>query len=312
MKAEIMERFRAELSGSSQHTQKDRAFYAQKFLEFAGDRPFEEWNKRMVNDFLERLKDEGYAPGTIRKIYSIVKRVFDAAKSVYEADKYKLISSVNPNDPGALAQVLKAMALPGPTWDLGKRSAPRVNSRDTVKPTVTLEQIRAMVEAAKDLGDGYTPYLCLSSIYGLRRAELCRVRREHIDFEGRTIYILTAKGGEQRYQLLCEEAVPYLIECNFPPLSLFQMSSIYHRICAKAGIALEEGTGWHAPRRFLDTELVKLFGELPTHIFLRWKLSSSSQMVERYFSAGGDPIEIDKMVLKDHPVVPLWRPEKRR
>jgi len=61
--------------------------------------------------------------------------------------------------------------------------------------------------------------------------------------------------------------------------------------------------GWHSGRRYLDTQLVKSCGELYAHIFLRWKISTSPDMEVRYFSE--DPLEVDKVVLLEHPVVPL-------
>lgn len=307
-KNKIKSQFLSELSESSDHTKQGRIYYCGKFLDFAGDTPFSEWNKGLVTRFINQLRDEGYSPGTVRLAYSIVKRVFDAARSVHEADRVQLISSVNSNDPSAVAEVFKAMSLPGPNWDLGKRSAPKVETQDVVKPAVTLEEISAMVAAARSgvLTTGEAAYLALSSIYGLRREELCRVRPEHLDFDMKRIYVMTAKGGERRFQLLCNEILPFLRGYGFPPYSLFRMSELYHKICYKSGVEMKEGGGLHAIRRFLDTELVKACGELRSHIFLRWKISSSSLMVERYFSE--NPLDIDKFVLYNgHPVVPLWR-----
>lgn len=308
MRDKILEQFSAELSQSSSHTRGNRLFYAGKFLDFAGDRPLHEWNKTLVNDFLSRLREEGYAPGTIRFAYSVVKRVFDAARAVHEAERTRLISEVDPANPGAVAEILKAMSLPGPSWDMGKRSAPKVRSEDEVKPPSTLDELRAVTAAAKAgvLTPAETAYSVLSTVYGLRREELCRVRPEHLSFADKTIYVLTAKGGEQRHQLLCDEVIPYLWEYRFPEeYSPFRMSAMYWKIWDKAGLKPKDGSGWHSPRRYLDTALVNLFGELWAHIFLRWKISSSSLMTERYYSQ--DPLEIDREILERHPVVALWR-----
>lgn len=308
MKEAIKQRFLAELSRSSEDTQKGHLAVCQKFLNFAGGRSLSQWNGSLVNEFLDQLKAEGYAPGTIRKAYSIVKRVFDSAKAVHEAERIRLISEANPDDPGAVAEILKALSLPGPTWDLGKRARPRVDSEDVVKLAATFEELEAMIAAAKNgsLPPGASPYLALSSIYGLRREELCRVAREHLNFDEKTIYVLTAKGGERRRQLLCNEIIPYLAEYDFKKqYSPWKMSELYRIISAKAGIELKDGSGWHGPRYYLVSALVDLFGELHAHIFLRWKISSSSAMVERYYSV--DPLQIDRRILGGgHPLVPLW------
>jgi len=251
------------------------------------------------------MRKEGYSPGTVRWVYAIVKRVFDAAKAVHEAERTKLISKTDPKDPGAVAQLIKAISLPGPNWDLGKRSAPRVEAEDVVKPVASFEELRMMTTARDELTAQERAYLALSSIYGLRREELVRVRPKHFNFKEKTIYVMTCKGGERRNQLLCNEVMPYLRDYDFQAeYSLFQMSAMYHRICAKSGFRAKDGSGWHSPRRYLDTVLRDLCGELETKIFLRWRISASSEMVERYYSRS--PLEIDEAVLRVHPIVPLW------
>jgi len=302
MRNDVLERFKQELSQSSAHTLSSRTYYARKFLDFAGD-DLSTWNKETVRSFIRQLESEGYASGTIRMIYGVCKRTFDAAKAVHEAERTRLIRQVDPNDPRAVATVLQAIALPGPSWDLGKRSSPRVS--EEVKPAASFEEIEAMVKAVRGNSGPEEVYLALSSIYGLRRQELCLVRKEDIDFDKQTIFVKTIKGGERRDQLLCPEIIPILQTYDFKNYSVFQMSALYRRICAAAQVEVPDGCGWHAVRRLLDTELVKRFGKLDTHIFFRWKLSSSSLMEERYFTE--DPLAVDRRVLSNgHPFVPLW------
>ena len=307
---EILDQFASDLSRSSDHTREARLFYCKKFLEFAQNKPLIEWKaSHLVNEFISELEVEGYAPGTTRTILGIVKRVFDAAKTVYESQRTKRISEINPHDPVAVINFLKAISPPGPNWDLGKRWMPTVESSDVVNPASTFDELRAMIAATRN-GGPEAAYLALSSIYGLRRVELRRVRKEHLDFDEKTIYVMTAKGGESRKQLLCDEVIPILKDYDFKEeYSPFKMSQLYWIICAKAGIELKEGSGWHSPRRYLDTALVRIFGQLPAHIFLRWKISSSSIMTERYFSE--PPLEVDREILmgtngKIHPLVKEW------
>jgi len=243
----------------------------------------------------------------VRTALGIVKRVFDAARAVHEAERTRLISEVDPNNPSAVAEILKAMQMPGPQWDLGKRWIPRVEASDITKPALSFDEIEKMVTAAKDSGLELPEicYLALSSIYGLRRGELCSVRKEHFDFNDNTLFVMTEKGGERRKQLLVEPIIPYLKEYDFGvDYSPFIMSHLFKKICFKSQVEKRDGMGWHAQRRALDTMLVEQFGELKTHVFLRWRLSSSSQMELRYFSA--DPLQIDDEVLAGHPVVALW------
>lgn len=306
----IIKHFEDQLSLSSEHTRKSRLFYCKMFLSFAGDRTFSEWNKTLVSEFLAELKRDGYSPGTISVVYGIVKRVFDSAKAVHEAERMRQISEVEPTDQTAVAQLIKAMSLPGPNWDMGKRSAPKVQSRDMLRPSRNLDEMAAMVLVAKPV-PAEAVYIALASIYGLRLGELLRVRAEHIDLRQKTIFVSTEKGGEQRDQLLCDEILPYLENYDFSvAYSPFTLSQLYYRIEAKAGLQHQEGGCWHTLRRALDTELVDACnqlgntpGELYAHFFLRWRLSGS--MVERYYSRS--PLEIDAKVLSVHPVIPMWR-----
>lgn len=316
--AEILNQYRLELSGSSDHTLKGRVFYAGKFLDFAQGKPLSDWNGALVKSFERHMEAEDYSPGTIRNVHGIVKRVFDAARIVHERERTRLISAVDPNKPSAVADILKAMSLPPPTWDLGKRSAPKVNSEDVVKPSSNLEQIAAMIEAVRDDVEA-AAYLSLSSIYGLRRGELCSVEPDHLDFTKNTLYVMTEKGGERRHQLLCAEIIPILRDYGFKRrLSSFAMSSLYAKICYKAGIKPEEGSGWHSFRRFALTAVrdslpkvdARYDYELAAKIFFRWRLSSSSEMAERYYSQNA--LDIDGYVLRYHPIVPLWKGDRKQ
>ena len=310
-KKEIAHRFLEELSNSSEHVRKSRLYYCNMFLDFAPEN-FSDWNKALVNKFLRHLEVEGYAPGSRRNVYGIVKRAFDAARAVHEAERTRLISEVNPSDTSAVAEILKAMSLPGPTWDMGKRAAPKVESKDVVKPAATLEEIGAMAGAAKRgaLNEMEVAFLVMASVYGLRLGELIRIRPEHINYRKKTLFVLTEKGGEQRDQRLADELIPLLKACDWKGCSPYQASQMFWQIEYKAGLLHKEGGGWHEMRRLLDTELVNACnglehvpGELYAHFFLRWRLSGS--MVEHYYSRS--PLEIDARVLSVHPVLPLWR-----
>lgn len=305
MRKDVLDRFVSELSQSSAHTRISRTYYARMFLEFAGDRPFSEWKGDLVKEFLDSLRrgEDPYSQGSIRMIYGIVKRVFDCARSVHETGKNKLVEDIDVANPVALAQLVKSMALPGPTWDLGKRSAPKVTQE--VKPAVSMEDMRVMIHSVREKGrPDMVAFLALSSVYGLRREELLRVHPEH--FKPGVLWVDTLKGGEKRDQLLAPELVPFLKKHDWSrQYSLTNLTTLYYKIEYLAGLPHEDGAGWHAIRRLLDTELVRAHGQLKTHIFLRWKIGASSEMSERYYSE--PPLEIDKHVLAKHPILEMWR-----
>jgi len=315
MNKAILDRFLSELSQSSAETRRVRRFFAERFLQFAPD-DFTQWNKGLVFAFEKQLRDEGYAPLTIRTWHGVIKRVFDAARAFHEQERTRAISGVDPNNPSAVAEILKAISLPGPEWDLGKRSMPQAESSDITRPRLSLDEIGQMIATARSdsLELPQVCYLALDSIYALRREELCRVRREHIDFDGRTIFMDTCKGGEKRQQWLPDEIIPYLKKYEFNlDYSPFMMSRMFKQILFKSGVQDQDGMGWHSFRRTLDTEIrdslasdpsLNRDAQLITKIFFRWRLSSSSEMTDRYYTA--DPLLADRIALDHHPVVALW------
>ena len=271
--AEILTRFTDELWQSSPHTVSSRVFYAKLWLDFAS-RPPEKWDRSLVISFLKRLEAEGYAKGTQRNIFQIVKRVFDAAVA---------------------------------PWPMGKRGAPKVQAADVVKPAAELDEIRTMVVAARTgkLEADQACFLALSTTYGLRREELVRIGGNHVDYKMERIWIDTCKGGVQRYQVIPCEIVPYLRSHDFnKAYSLFDMSSLYGEIEEKAGVPHRDGAGWHSPRRALDTILVQ-WDYIRCKIFLRWKLTGD--MALAYVTL--DPLKVDREVFEVHPFLPFWREE---
>jgi len=300
----ILKRFEDDLYQSSPRTARARVTDAQRFLAFAGPPP---WNRQTVIRYIRHLEKQDYAPGTIRLEYSIVKRVFDAAKAIHEEDQRAFIFSVDPNNPSAVAEIIKALSAPPPTWDMGKRGAPKVAAKDVVAPALTAEEIQTMVETAKAgrLEDDEVAFLAVSTTYGLRREEMVRIEPEHFDWGEKTIYILTCKGGDERLHLIPEEIIPWLAGHDFSKrYSLFALSKMYRQIEAKSGIGHREGAGWHSPRRQLDTMLMDILPMPQVKTFLRWKTRSSSEMPMRYYSAGLERLE--RAVFSVHPFVPFW------
>lgn len=314
MKDKVRLQFIRDLDHSSLETQKVRLFWCDKFLKFAPD-DFNKWNKELVSDFQRQLESEKYAGLSIRFALGVVKRVFDAARTVYEDERLKLLSQVNPEDPKAVAEILRAISLPGPRWDVGKRALPKVDSSEIVRPALTFDDMKKIVETARagNLGVREVAYVALASVYGLRRGELASVRKEDIDFTRGVIFVRTEKGGEQREQLLAEQIIPYLKGYDFEPVSAFEMSIMFKKICYKSGVDIVDGGGWHMWRRGLETLLrdalatdhnLNMDSRLVTKIFFRWRLVSSPDMTDRYYTV--DPLVCDRVALAHHPVLPLW------
>lgn len=304
-KKTILDQFASELQRSSDHTRQSRVFYAEKFLEFAEDKPLSEWNKELVYSFLNQLKKEDYADGTIRHIYGIVKRVFDAASVVYEAEKRSLLSSVNPSDATAIAAILKVLAMPPLEWPMGKRGAPEVKEANVVAPALSVEDISKMIRAAKEtrLQPAEAACVALSTTFGLRREELARIGPD--DIKDGTIFINTVKGGMTRIHQIPQLIIPFITGYDFTQVfSLYGLSSMYCRIENKSGVEHQYGGGWHSPRRTLDTLLMDRLPLVAVRLFLRWKIKSSTEMAFHYYSK--DLGLNDSEVFAVHPFLPLW------
>ncbi len=316
----VEKQFLSDLEKSSDHTKAVRLTFCRQFLNYAKQNSdsLNGWNKEIVNAFMRDVITLKYSGGSPRLAYSVVKRTFDAAKRVYELERCRMIGDINPQDPGAIATVLKAISLPGPVWDVGKRDAPPVT--DELRPKFTDEQAMGIISAAKSgkFTAAETAYACLGSVYAYRREELSKIRPQHIDYDAGRIFVSTVKHGEQSWQLLDRRLIPFLEPYDFRQvLSPTQLSFMFYRIEIKAGLvtadsAREYGMGWHSWRRYNDTVLTNILSQtlgtvqasLYLKIFMRWKPSSSQEMTEHYYTE--DPLKIDAIVLENHPVAALW------
>jgi integrase len=313
----IRDYFITELENSSPQTLRVHLFWCDKFLSCAPEK-LSEWDKRLVSKFRTKLeKDEHpYSTETVRMALGVVKRVFDAAKAVHEAERTRMLGLVNPKDETAVAELLATMSLPGPRWDVGKRYLPRAQADEITRPRMEMAEIQKIVQAARGgkLDKPETAFVALSSVYGYRAGEIRTVQREDLDYRHGTIYVKTEKGGERRLQLLVPEIIPYLkkYEWDFD-FSADQMTCMFKAICKTAGVALVYRRSWHAFRRTLETDIrdslacdKELTRDPVTilHIFFRYRMVSSREMPDRYYSM--DSLQADKLALAHNPVVALW------
>ncbi len=313
----IREAFLSELENSSKDTKTVRLIWVDRWLSFVEGKPLSEWDKSLVQKFRNRLKSEKYSPLSVRLALSIVKRCFDAAKTVHEKEKNRLIQSANPNDPASMTTLIQAMSLPGPKWDVGKRWMPEVQSSDIAKPEISIDDLAQIIKCARSgkLTPAETAFTAVASIYGYRRGELCNIQAKDINYKGGLVYRETEKGGERRDQILAPCIVPYLIKYPFDlKYSPTQMSKLFHIICAKSGVKTVYHQGWHSFRHrvlvdirdtFAGMKNIPMEPALIAKIFLCWKQSTSSQMEDRYYTK--KLLEIDKLVIDNHPIAKYWK-----
>jgi integrase len=270
----ILERFREELWRSPPEVVRMRVRWARRWLEEAGPPP---WPRGKVIAFVRRLEREGYSPGTVRHVYGIVKRVFDAA---------------------------------GVHWEMGKRGAPRVSITDVLRPALSVEEVERMVAAAKKGPPDRAAFLALCTTYGMRRLELCLVAPGDVDYRAGRILVRTVKGGDPRVHLLPDEIAPWLRRHDFSRrYSPGDLSLMWLDLEREAGVERRELQGWHSVRRALDSYLLDT-ARLPLHVvysFLRWKTPSALLAAMPYRYLIKSPEEVDREVFAVHPFLPMWR-----
>ena len=281
---ELLEKYASNLPDS-----RYRNYYiscASKFLNSADG-----LDKKSINKYLARLKRQGKSAGTINFTFRVIRTLFN----------------VNKLD-----------------WPFRRGEAPQIGQRDEYKPALDPELIKVMIEAAKNgkLDNSLSCFLALSTVYGLRREEMCDLEPGDLDFTANTIFISTAKFGRERYHLIPEEIKPYLESHDFNErYSPLQMSQLFWRIINSSGLgALKpQRLGWHSIRRTVKT-LLDDSGLSPysVHSFMRWKgVEREFAMDVRYHASHfvglegtrliTEEAQSDKEVFEHHPLLLYWR-----
>ena len=127
--------------------------------------------------------------------------------------------------------------------------------------------------------------LALSTIYGLRAAELASMRRQDIRLAESRIFIRTAKGGIQRWQWLPDPLHGY-VDLVWPRTTANHMAQVWHDMIDQVSCSMPKGVGWHSIRRALDRDLVQSgVAEADISAFMRWSVGKKfgkQSMVKLY------------------------------
>jgi hypothetical protein len=186
-------------------------------------------------------------------------------------------------------------------WNMPKLSMPKVRESDIKRPVVPAVDINNMIKRAKDCcNPDEIAFLCLSSVYGVRREEITEVEI------GEKLKVSTLKGGRVVEHIIPNELRPYLK--GFSRKNITYMSRCFRRICKKCGNGHGMGEGWHSIRRSLATELV-MSGVSVFNIvrFMRWsETSMRGEFGMLGIYAKKDQERVDLEVFKVHPFVSAW------
>ena len=278
-------------------------------------------NLRIAGMFLEWLEDREFTAEMVRKWQAKRRREHDLADGTL-LKEWGIIRRL---------LVVNHIAQPRlfPEWPFRKGDAPVVHESDVYAPALDSADIAAMVDVvlgkAKPQG-GLEPnpkhkaFLCLSTVWGLRRIEMVEMRTEFLDRKGSMLFVQTAKKGRQRWHGVPDYILPHLAEWGFEePMTPLGLSKLFSDLKVMIGLN-ESEVGWHAIRRTAVWEAYAAgMNEAEVYSFYRWK-RSSSHMPLRYATSkvvgrsgtrremGGDDRKIDEKFYELHPFPRLWLP----
>jgi len=163
------------------------------------------------------------------------------------------------------------------------------------------------------IGRAYFPpeyvkgFIALIFIYGLRRYEFYKIRKEDFILDDNTFLVRSAKGSVVRHHLVYDEVRGILIDFIrniHHPDDMRYLNILFRVILSYAGIRKKKRRNIHGVRKTL-TSLLLQNGANPVFVndFLRWK--GKGTMLEFY--ANMDPIYVDKEIYKVHPFISFFR-----
>lgn len=174
-------------------------------------------------------------------------------------------------------------------------------------------------------------YLAVSTTFGCRRVELANLEKRSIAEEAiemptpaMTVFIKTAKHGRPVKHFIPPELQKVFDAYRPRKHQPEALSTIFKRICRKAGVEHKSGWGWHSIRRTLVTCLTGLLPKNnldPAMVadYMGWAKSSLGALYGGAAMVGfyrrpeildSDPYGLDKVIYSIHPFLPLWQDKK--
>ena len=210
-------------------------------------------------------------------------------------------------------------------WPFKKEDRP-ISEDTPTAPALTEEEVMDLILSRGDFSKMENFYLALSVTFGLRAEEMRRVTAR--DIKDNTIFIRTAKHGQQKIQLIPEEIRPIIDDYRPKQPSARAMGYAFHRMADKAGLELRPRCNFHSIRRTLLTLLVYNLAEHRKDItyaaqYLRWSKKTMGVGLMGAAMAGvymhpeartNDPYEVDRTCQRPdiHPFLAAYREEVKK
>lgn len=263
--------------------------------------------KDLLSDFNVYLKSIRVKPSTLRTyipeatrfLKSIKGKEFDESDGrAYLANLY----SMKNNTARKIYYVLLALFK---SQDIPFNMDPPPEEDNPFQPTIRQEEMPTLITAIKESGDpNERGALALSTVYGIRRVEILRGRRDDINHDDKTITIHTAKKGRVRTHLMPKTIINHISGYDFIPRSDQGYANLFWGMIKKARLDLPKGYGFHSIRRAIYTGLTGKVDFLFRHEFLRWRIRGIDLGL---IYDQTTPAQIDQIVFKKHPFLGAWK-----
>ena len=280
------------------------------------------------------------APGTIKTYMETAQRFFMSLDDKKPTDNDLRRYFLKRRQQGISDRTLRkeffhlkkfCQANPGWNWPFEKEDVP-FPEEPAATVALAISVIEKLIASRKKYTERERFYLAISTTYGNRREELANIEKRHITEDGTieipgagmTMYIKTAKHGRPVTHLIPPELLKIFDAYRPRKHQPEAMSTMFKRICDKAGIEREYGWGWHSIRRSLVTCLAGLLPKNsldPANLadYMGWAKSSMTALFGGASMVGfyrrpeildSDPYGLDKIIYGIHPFLPLWKDEE--
>lgn len=163
------------------------------------------------------------------------------------------------------------------------------------------DEVEALIKAARNSEYlQWQTYMALSTIWGLRAAEIRQFRHQDITHDGKAIKIYTLKGGRTTEHQI-PPGVEFITDYEFPILSENAIFAVFDGIRQAAKLPYVSRKSWHAIRHTVMGETHRNRGSLSDCMVNNWfrcKLKSYCQP---------QSFDDDKKIYPIHPFLKCWQ-----
>ena len=239
---------------------------SQKFLS-----KYKQINEDNAKDYIFELKSKGFSDNYLRLIYYILHRLAKTDK--------------------------KEIDIP----------PPKIEKSGIYQPIFSVEEIKQLISGCKKHCDTQQKaYIAVSTVWGLRKVEVLRIREEDVDKKKNTIIIKTAKGGRPQQYTIPKQIKDVIYKCKWEEISKAKIYGIFKYILYLCDFDLNKynGYGFHSIRRALITEMLKSgIDNYTVALWCRWAIPQFG-MLPTYAHLVKEDLE--KKVYPLHPFLKLW------